>query len=69
VSQPRSIQIHRRVNLPDWTSHEEVLRARLRLEDEYWDLRTKHNLSSKSDFDLGHLPGQISFGWVAHTIV
>jgi hypothetical protein len=41
----------------------------MRLEDEYWDLRTKHNLSSKDDFDLGRIPGQISFGWVAHTIV
>lgn len=69
MPQPRSIQFHRRVTLPDCSTSEEVTRARVRLEDEYWDLRTKHNLSSKDDFDLGRIPGQISFGWVAHTIV
>lgn len=62
------VQFHRRVDLPDHATSEEVARERARLDDEYWTLRERYGLSSKADYDLGHVPGLRIFGWVATTL-
>jgi hypothetical protein len=62
------VQFHRRANLPAHATPEEVRRARAHLDDEYWDLRERYPLASKDDYDLGHVPGERIFGWVAQTV-